>query len=414
IPPRRIPSPLELSQVDILVLRDYLPDRGRSVLRRWAAMGGVLVTVRGFEDPELTPVEVEGESVVRLEGDGLPSLKGKRAEVARCRPRDGAKAILTAGVPLAFESEYGDGALVYLAFDPFSSPFSSPQTSVELWEHLIRVTRPPIKMYRVYDPQRRFQRRLISALRSELKPRTALYLAGSIGVYLGILSSAAFLGIKLRRPISLLIPISIAISLSAWLLIPRLNPVGMRSFELVRIYGDGTAFKRRWVVIGSAFKAPRSLEIGGESGIIPLTSAAPSIQLGPEGKPQMRLKLNPFLPSAFLEESVIELGPMDVRLEGGEVVLKNGLGEDLRDLIVSGSGRVGFLRALARGSEGRARLKGKLSCGELRRLISGIKGFEGEILKSALREGELDYLVRGGLDFVLAVGRGKLLIYRPL
>lgn len=415
IPPRRIPSLLELSQVDILVLRDYLADPGRSILRRWAAMGGVLVTVRGFEDPELTPVEVEGESIVRLGGCGLPSLKGRRAEVARCRPKGEARAILKDGtIPLAFKSGYGDGALAYLAFDPFSPPFSSAQASIELWEHLIRATRPPIKLYRVYDPRRRFQRELISALRSELKPRTALWLAGSIGAYLAVLSSATFLGIRLRRPISPLIPISIALSLSAWLLIPRLNPTGVRSFELVRVYGDGTAFKRRWVVIGSAFKADRSFEIEGEAGIVPLTSAAPSIWLGPEGELLMRLRLDPFSPSALLEESVVVMRAMEVRLEGGEAVLRNGLGEDLGGLIVSCSGKVGFLRKLGPGAEVRVKPERELSYGELRGFISEIRGLEGKVLRSALREGELDYLVREKLDFVLAVGRGMLLIYRPL
>jgi len=412
IPPERIDGTMGLANVDLIFLHSYLSDEDKiRELRRWVASGGTLITCKGFETEGLTPARVKRDSkpiTIRM-----PSLFIGELEIADVEPKGGTllRTLHPSPYPLIISKGFGDGVLMYVAFDPFSSSFVSPQEGERFWKRLIAYGRPPVKLYRVYDPQHRFQRKVTSTLSRRKGRGILLILSLYLGAYVVILSLLALFGRGLR---SFLI-LSLLTSLVLAIQIIFGNRVELRRFALLRAYkGEEVAFKSEWINLSSSFKSRVRLKLKGRA-IAPTAGSQTSFLLRPD-EDIIEMSLDPFSSVSLHAESTGEFSGISVRIAGDEVELVNDSPYDLSDLIVSGHGKLGSINYLASGVRARVKLKKDLTYQDILSL-SPSSPSRRRFFESAFREGVLSYLIEARLDFIMGWMEGKegkvMLIYRP-
>lgn len=412
IPPQRIGSALGLADVDLIFLHSYLSDEGKiKELRRWVASGGTLITCKGFEVEGLTPAKVKRSSKpITIK---IPSFFSGDLEIADVEPdgRTLLKTLHPGSYPIMVSKGLGDGTLLYIAFDPLSSSFVSPQEGERFWKRLIAYGRSPLKLYRIYDPQHRFQKKTISILGSQ-KGHPILYLfLPYLGAYVVILSLLVLFGRGLRSFLLLSFLISLALSIQ----VIFGNRVEVRRFALLRAYGgEEVAFKSEWLSVSSSFSSKVRLELRGRT-IAPAMGSQHSLLLHPD-RGIIEMKLTPFSGASLYAESTEELSGIGMKIGEEEVELVNDSPYDLSDLIVSGRGKLGSINYLASGVRARVKLKEDLSYQNILNLSPSSllrRGF----FESAFKEGVLNYLIEARLDFILGwmegIGGEAMLIYRP-
>ena len=343
----------------------------------------------------------------------MPSLFSGELEIAEVEP-EGKTLLRTlhpSPHPLITSKGFGDGVLMYIAFDPFSSSFVSPQGGERFWKRLILYSRPNIKLFRVYDPQHRFQHKVISALGFRRGRSILLILSLYLGAYVVILSLLALLGRGLRSFLILSFLISLAVAIQ----ITFGNKVELRRFALLRVYGgEEVAFKSEWLNVSLSFKSKVRLKLKGRV-IAPTVGSQLPILLRPD-KDTFEMNLSPFSNVSLYAESTEEFSGISMRIGEGEVELINDSPYDLSDLIVSGSGRLGSINYLASGVQARVELGEDLSYQNILSL-SPSSPSRRKFFESALKEGVLNYLIEAHLDFIVAWIEDKrgevMLIYRP-
>lgn len=156
IPVSQLPDrPSGYEGVDVLVITN-LPTssanpRALKALGMWVASGGTLVVGTGadyrsyqneFFD-ELLPVQITGAGQISTfkslaDAGGTPLPAGAMA-IAKSTPKAGIATgvISESGAPIYAEREYGAGKVVFLAFDPLSSPFKDWNGQAAFWKGLV-------------------------------------------------------------------------------------------------------------------------------------------------------------------------------------------------------------------------------------------------------------------------------------
>jgi hypothetical protein len=417
IPSKRIGRTIELAPVDLILLHSYLPDEGIKELRRWVASGGALITCKGFEVEGLTPARLR-------KGSKLRSIKTplfpRKVEVVEVDVEPEGKLLLSAlpdHLPLMVSKRFGDGMVLYIAFDPLSTPFISPQKGKGFWKQLIIYSRPPLKLYRVYDPQHRFQRKVISSLKGVRNRGTVAVISPYLAAYTVILFALVALRRRLKgiSPLMLALVGSLLVSSALIAQITLANRVEVRRFAILRASrGEKIGFKWEWLRLSSRFKSSVKLKLKGRR-IAPIGRLQTPILLRPE-EGNAVIDLNPFMDVALYAESMEEFSGISMRVEGDEVDLINDSPYDVSDLIVSSRRKFTTLNYLASGVRARVQPWTELSRQNLLRTTS-LHPLRKKLFESVLSEGILNYLMDTWTDFLIGWLEGQegevLLIYQP-
>ncbi|HUC91234.1 MAG TPA: hypothetical protein VMS09_04290 [Paenibacillus sp.] len=153
---------IQLDGLDFLVLNDVptgsWSESKREAVRAWVQRGGTLIvaggagyakTAEGFAD--LAPVKPEGTAslktaaaLVQLAGGKTPLNLTVPVTLSAGMLAAGNVSIADGGLALAANRSYGNGQVVYAAFDPSLEPFASWTGSPDLWARLLGGSLTPV------------------------------------------------------------------------------------------------------------------------------------------------------------------------------------------------------------------------------------------------------------------------------
>jgi len=369
------------SSIDLIILNhlplDRLqssPDRQKALVD-WIAAGGTLLISGGGSYQyinsgfikELLPVEL----LELTERDSINTMKEKfgynfenlqNFNLIKVKPESDSNIILKDNdIPLIVEKQFGNGRIIFMAFDYSVPPFANEPGSDNFWSWFVNNwAKSEIRKYLVYEPYLQHEKEIRDLLASNLSKRTPLIKFASIFllIFIIIICSGNLILKRYTRNTKIIILLNFVIILffTAFLLLSQKsweNDVLLKNFSLMYIYPEANrASINSYIAL-----------IGERATIESLKFNMPIFLRALSNNPELEfvqadyfkvdnIHIAPWAMNYFHSQTNIELdGTIQIKKEQGKFVISNNLPFELEDVCVIYKQKLGKIKKLEKFSQ---------------------------------------------------------------